>query len=105
MTVLWVKKRMKNLAITFSVLLVMLAVWLIYLNIAHGEEYAKAASEQQTKDITVSAKRGTIYDRNGKQLAVSVSANTVIFRSCRDQEKRDCGKDLDRAFGNSRYGL
>lgn len=79
MTVLWVKKRMKNLAIAFSVLLVMLAVWLIYLNIAHGEEYAKAANEQQTKDITVSAKRGTIYDRNGKQLAVSVSADTVIL--------------------------
>ncbi len=79
MTVLGIKKRMKNLAITFTVLLVMLAVWLIYLNIAHGSEYAKAASEQQTKDITVSAKRGTVYDRNGKQLAVSVSADTVIL--------------------------
>lgn len=79
MTVLSVKKRMKNMAIVFTVLLIMLVIWLIYLNIAHGEEYSKAATEQQTKDITVSAKRGTIYDRNGKQLAVSVSADTVIL--------------------------
>lgn len=79
MTVLSIKKRMKKLVFGFLAILAVLTMWLIYLNVAHGEEYAKAASEQQTKDITVSAKRGTIYDRNGKQLAVSVSADTVIL--------------------------
>lgn len=79
MTVLSVKKRMKNLAIAFTVILSLLVIWLIYINVAHGEEYSKAATAQQTKDITVAAKRGIIYDRNGKQLAVSVSADTVIL--------------------------
>ncbi len=79
MTVLTVKKRMKNLAIAFSAFLILLGCWLVYQNIVHGEEYSSAASEQQTKDITVSAKRGTIYDRNKKQLAVSVSSDTVII--------------------------
>lgn len=79
MTILSIKKRMKNLAIAFTLILVLLVIWLVYINVAHGEEYSKAASEQQTKDITVSAKRGTIYDRNGKQLAVSVSSDTVIL--------------------------
>lgn len=79
MTVLSIKKRMKNLAIAFTAAAILLAIWLIYITVAHGEEYSKAATEQQTKDITVSANRGTIYDRNGKQLAVSVSVDTVVL--------------------------
>ncbi len=79
MTVLSIKKRMRLLAVVFMALLVALMGWLAYQNVAHGQEYRQAAAEQQTKDIAVGAKRGTIYDRNGKQLAVSVSADTVVL--------------------------
>ncbi len=79
MSALSVKKRMKILSFIFVGILAFLIVWLIYQNIALGARYKEAAKEQQTKDITVAAKRGAIYDRNGKQLAVSVSADTVIL--------------------------
>lgn len=104
MTVLSVKKRMKNLAIAFTVILSLLVIWLIYINVAHGEEYSKAATAQQTKDITVSAKRGIIYDRNGKQLAVSVSADTVILDpvTIRKYERADkVASDLSEILGMS----
>ena len=45
--------------------------------IVKGEELKKGALEQWTKDIEVKAKRGIIYDRNGKKLAISISSYTV----------------------------
>ncbi len=79
MSALSIKKRMKVLSFIFVGILAFLIIWLIYQNVALGSRYKEAAKEQQTKDITVAAKRGAIYDRNGKQLAVSVSADTVIL--------------------------
>ncbi len=79
MSVLTVKKRMKNLAFAFIAFLIVIMIWLCYQSISLGARYREAAERQQTKDIEVAAKRGAIYDRNGKQLAVSVSADTVIL--------------------------
>ncbi|MDR0446773.1 MAG: PASTA domain-containing protein [Oscillospiraceae bacterium] len=44
----------------------------------HGELQAKAI-EQQTRESVVRASRGTIYDINGKALAVSATAETVYI--------------------------
>src|SRR4029077_8659160 len=35
------------------------------------------ALSQQTEKLTLSAKRGTIYDRNGKVLAISEDSSTI----------------------------
>lgn len=48
-----------------------------YLQIVRGEELQKGALEQQTQDRQISAKRGSILDRNGKTLAVSASVEQV----------------------------
>ncbi len=79
MNSLSVKKNIKKLAFVFMAFLIVLIVWIFYQHATLGERYKEAAAEQQTKDIEVKAKRGTIYDRNGKQLVVSVSADTVVI--------------------------
>ncbi|MDR0406054.1 MAG: peptidoglycan glycosyltransferase, partial [Clostridiales bacterium] len=48
-----------------------------YLQIVRGDYLQKLAIEQQTRDRVINSKRGAILDRNGKQLAVSVSVETV----------------------------
>ena len=45
--------------------------------VVKGNEYTKQAIEQQTRDRLITPKRGTIYDRNKKPLAVSASVETV----------------------------
>lgn len=67
-----------------------LIVRLGYINIVHGEEYEQKAITQQLSDKPVYAKRGSIYDRNGKTLATSVSAYTVYLSSAyiKDEEQR-----------------
>ena len=50
---------------------------LSYIIFIKGNEYKKAAYIQQTKSQIISSNRGTIFDKNGKVLAVSVSVDTV----------------------------
>ncbi len=58
-------------------LLALLVVRISYHQFVKGEEYSRMAIEQQTRDRIISSKRGTIYDRNMKPLAVSASVETV----------------------------
>ena len=64
-----------------------LAARLYQIQIVQHDEYEAAAIAQQVRETTVSAARGTIYDRNGSQLAVSVSTETV-FLSPKDLKKQ-----------------
>ena len=51
-----------------------------WVQIIRGEEYAEMAIEQQTSDVPITAKRGVIYDRNGKELAISAVTHTIWVR-------------------------
>ena len=61
------------------------------LQIIDGAKYQSIAINQQTREITVAAKRGTIYDRNGKALAVSATAYKIVLSpsSVSDEEDRE----------------
>jgi len=71
------KKRLIFVFIVVMLLFILLIGRLGFLQIVRGEELKKGALEQWTKGITIKSKRGIIYDRNGKKLALSVSASTV----------------------------
>lgn len=47
------------------------------LQIEDGPELRAEAEEQQLRDVRLAPKRGTIYDRNGHELAVSVDVESV----------------------------
>ncbi len=51
-----------------------------WVQIVRGEEYAKMATGQQTRDVSIAAKRGAIYDRNGEELAISAATFSVWIR-------------------------
>ncbi len=56
-----------------------LFVQLYDLTINRHDEMQERAAKQQTQSTTISASRGTIYDRNEKILAVSATADTVFL--------------------------
>jgi Cell division protein FtsI/penicillin-binding protein 2 len=62
------------------------------LQIRQHDELEKRAIDQQTKDVEVSASRGSIYDRNGDILAISASVHNVIL-SPRDIAANELDKD------------
>ncbi|MGN1014235.1 MAG: penicillin-binding transpeptidase domain-containing protein [Butyricicoccus sp.] len=56
-------------AIGFAVV----AAKLLYLQVIHTEFYQEKANENQTKDLILTPKRGTIYDRNMTELVTSAT--------------------------------
>ena len=86
------RKRMFYVLLFFTTLFIMLVLYILKLNIVDGEKLRTGAIEQQTRDYQVSSARGTIYDRNGKTLAVSSSAETI---SVNPKEIAAAGYDVD----------
>lgn len=91
-TSLLIKKRLLVVLISFSTLVIALLVRLGWIQIVHGQVYQEMAFDQQNSGMEISARRGTIYDRNGKELAVSASVETV---SVNPQEIRNSKRDKD----------
>ncbi len=76
-----------------------ITVKLFYVQIVQHELYQAKAIDQQVRDTTVTPKRGTIYDRNMKTLAVSASAETVYIapKSIKnDEEAALIARELSR---------
>ncbi len=71
------KRRLLFIFTAVSLVLFALIIRLGWIQIVRGERYKELANNQQTRDIPIPAKRGIIYDRNGKELAISASTNTV----------------------------
>nr|WP_238524998.1 stage V sporulation protein D [Caldicellulosiruptor owensensis] len=62
----------------FFLSFVLLVGRLFYLQLIKGEELKKRAFSQWTRERLVAPKRGSIVDRNGKILAMSITAETVV---------------------------
>ena len=56
---------------------VVLCVRLVFIQVVKAADYAEMADTSHTKTVSISAKRGTIYDRNGEVLASNVDATTI----------------------------
>ena len=76
-------KNKKRIAIGFliiAVLLLLLTFKVAYWQIIKGDWLTEKAIAQQTQDTPIEAKRGAIYDRNGKELATSITCYTLWAR-------------------------
>lgn len=73
--------RWKSYTVCIVILTILSALLLrfAYLQIVKGDEYQKLAYQQQNSWRTISADRGTIKDRNGNVIAVSIAANIIVI--------------------------
>ncbi len=80
-------KRMFIVLTVIVVLFIAIVGRLFYIQIVQGEDYQNTAINQQTRELTVAARRGTIYDRNGKALAVSATAYKIVLSPATTDEE------------------
>lgn len=59
------------------VIVAAVALRLFWLQVVDGPHLASEAESRRTNVVTLTARRGTIYDRNGKVLAMSVECQTI----------------------------
>ena len=74
------KRRLVFTFIFICILSLLLTFRLGWVQIVNGEEFSRMATEQQTRDVPIEAKRGAIYDRNGKALAMSAATFSIWAR-------------------------
>ena len=66
-----------------------LAAALVKIQLFEYKKYQSMAIEQQTRDTVITPKRGVIYDRNMKEVAVSATAETVFISPAEMETEED----------------
>lgn len=94
-----VSKRIMFLFVGISFSVLVLGGRLAYLQLFQNDFFIGKAMDQRLQAIPVDAKRGTIYDRNGIPLAVSVSANAVYAIPNQVQDKEYTAAKLSEILG------
>ncbi len=74
------KKRMVTVFVLLSGLLLVLTFRVGWIQVVKGNHYTELAKHEQKKDIEIEAKRGSIYDCHGQELAISAVTNTIWAR-------------------------
>ena len=85
-------KNKRRIAIGFlvlAVLMLLLAFRVAWIQVVQADELTEKAIQQQTSDIPIDAKRGEIYDRNGKELATSLTCYSLWVRPSELAENLD----------------
>ena len=80
------KKRIAIGFVIIAALMILLAFRVAWIQIVDADDLTEKAIGQQTSDITIEAKRGAIYDRNGKELATSITCYTLWARPAQISE-------------------
>ncbi len=73
-----IKKRIIASTYICGALIAVLILRISYIQFVDGQRLKALALDQQTEEQSISPKRGTIFDRNGAELAVSANVETVI---------------------------
>jgi stage V sporulation protein D (sporulation-specific penicillin-binding protein) len=74
------KKRIIQAFIIIMALIFVLALRTAWIQVVKADEYSEKATNQQMSDIPIEAKRGSIYDANGQELAASATCYAVWVR-------------------------
>ena len=91
------KKRIVWGFVIIAVLMILLIFRVAWIQIVDADELTEKAIGQQTSDITIEAKRGAIYDRNGKELATSITCYTLWVRPAQLAENMTSDEITDLA--------
>ena len=70
--------RSRFLVVLMIALLAVVAGRLVWIQVVQASELAQMAQRQRTRDIVLPARRGSILDRDGQELAVTNDAKTIF---------------------------
>ncbi|MDP3013596.1 MAG: penicillin-binding protein 2, partial [Candidatus Subteraquimicrobiales bacterium] len=90
-------------------LLVSIFIFMVYrlvvIQILEAPQYSQLALNQRLRYIELAPHRGTIYDRNGKELALSVSRDTIYATPYFIKNPQEVAKKLSSILGFSEDDL
>ncbi|NLJ61399.1 MAG: stage V sporulation protein D [Firmicutes bacterium] len=93
------KKRVGSLFLMWAVATLFLMGRLFWVQVAKNEHYRKLALDQRLYPVPVDARRGTIRDAKGRELAVSVSADAVYAIPRDVDDPLETAKQVSKILG------
>ncbi|MBR5479023.1 MAG: PASTA domain-containing protein [Clostridia bacterium] len=97
-------KRIIGMMCLFGIIALIPVVYqLVDVQLINYERYQAKAADQQTRDAIITPKRGVIYDRNMKEVAVSATVETVYISGVdmadtKDKDKSELRRKVARAL-------
>ena len=83
------------------VLFALVVARLLWLQVIDAPNLSTKAQSLHTTNVTLTAKRGTIFDRNGNVLATSVECRTIYCNPKEVTNKPACAQELANALGDT----
>jgi len=93
------RRRILFLLTCFFVFSVVLTGRLAYLQFVRGAELRERAFNIRTHEVPVEAKRGVIYDRNGRELAISVNVDSIFAVPAEVEDPPETARKLADVIG------
>jgi len=78
-----------------------IGIRLVWIQTVKAAEYSEKATNQRLVKVETPARRGTIYDREGEPLAISVEAKTVFVAPNQISDKQGTARALAEALGGN----
>jgi cell division protein FtsI (penicillin-binding protein 3) len=94
----YIKFRILLVGIIFITAFAGIAAKAVHLQVYRGPWLSQKASNQYEKSLTISGKRGIIYDRNLREMAVSIDVTSIAAYPARVQDPKKAAKDLAKVL-------
>lgn len=94
-----VRRRIALVFLSSAVMIFVLCGRLFWLQVVEGEALRNKALNTRLREIPVEAKRGTIYDRQGRELAISVNVDSIYAIPAEIEDTRSTAKALAETLG------
>ena len=94
----YIKLRVLLVGLVFMILFGVIGVKAVHLQVYRSPWLAKKASNQYEKSFISSGKRGTIYDRNLREMAVSIDVTSIAVRPAKIHQPNTASRALAKAL-------
>ena len=90
----WLSLRISVIFCVFTVMFSIIILRAFQLQIIKRDKFAQMLEKQYLKYVKLPPKRGTIYDRKQRELAVSIEVDSVYSQPGKIENKREVAKKL-----------
>lgn len=94
-----VRIRIRLIGVIFTIGFVLVATRAFDLQVLQGKQWHERADRQHQKTIPLTPQRGTIFDSNGEELAVSVDVDSIYVEPRKLEDRAAATKQLAKALG------
>src|SRR5210317_1112738 len=96
-----VRFRIRLIGVAFTLCFALVAIRAFDLQVLQERQWDERAERQHQKVIPLTPQRGTIFDRNGEELAVSVDVDSVYAEPGTLKNSDGAAKSLAKVLGVS----